>query len=462
MTPRFLRPLILALAVLPGGAGAEPPAPPAPVPVAEGVAAVGEANLIPQPPTDRLLVRLAFPAPADLPPVPPEAGPAHRLLAELFAAGRAAGNHGDLYENRDRGHSRLRPGDHPQLTHIRYGDTLRGAGLDYGLAGPVLFDAPLIGNSSTALTAGPMWRSLGRMALTSAGGPRRLFQNHVAGQIHVYPEHRDHDPERGDLFPANTPYMIVSQGSSGSDRPHLEALAMILAAFRPDTKAFMHERGLIAPTVQMVWRRSQSGVLTRGAYLSGLAHPGAFEADRINLMRKVRLANAILPDEVPPMVRLRVLSEQPGTAEERLFDTPSAIARVWRNPAQTRVLTVSAETTRDPNGRDLHFTWALLRGDPARVRIAPEGPSGARARIEVDWQGPRPVPGRADLTSARVDIGVFAHNGVHDSAPAFVSVLLPRHEIRRHETGADGISRAVEIIRRPGVYADPALFPVTP
>lgn len=42
---------------------------------------------------------------------------------------------------------------------------------------------------------------------------------------------------------------------------------MILAAFRPDTKARLTETGLIAPTVQMVYRRARNDVLSREAYL---------------------------------------------------------------------------------------------------------------------------------------------------------------------------------------------------
>ena len=81
-------------------------------------------------------------------------------------------------------------------------------------------------------------------------GPLRLWQNAAANQLYIYPAHKDYgakdgeakdgapaDGVIGDLFPANTPYVIVTHGSSGSDQPFLDAIAMILAAFRPDTKA---------------------------------------------------------------------------------------------------------------------------------------------------------------------------------------------------------------------------------
>ena len=67
-------------------------------------------------------------------------------------------------------------------------------------------------------------------------GPLRLWQNAAKNQLYVYPAHRDYSPRNGDLFPANTPYILVSRGSSGSDKPFLEAIALILAGLRPDTK----------------------------------------------------------------------------------------------------------------------------------------------------------------------------------------------------------------------------------
>lgn len=397
--------------------------------------------------------------------------PAHQLLRRLVASGQAAGNGGDLYENRDRSHSLLRAKAHPQLTRVIYDPNLQRRGLDYGLGLTMLFDAPLIGNSSTAQTGNALWRSQPRLALTVDGGPARLYQNYRAGQIHVYPEHRDHDPERGDLLPANTPYMLISQGSSGSDQPHLEALAMILAAFRPDTKAILRETGLIAPTIQMVYRRARVGVRSRAAYLSGAAHPSVFRERDIDLVRMVGLANAILPGEVPPVVQLKILEESqavPGVdvfgegLSEVLFDTPSAIARIWRTRLGRRSMVVTAADTEDPNGRGLTFDWVMLRGDRERIRITPLTPDGRYAHIEMDWQDPQPTPGSPDVLSPRIDIGVFANNGVHDSAPAFISVLLPHHETRVYEAEADPV-QPVSINRdAPEDYADPLLFPETP
>ena len=304
------------------------------------------------------------------------------ILREHWKRGRAAGNVGDLYDNRDRGHSALKPGDFPQLAHVAYSPEARAAELDYGLQDKLLFDRPTFGNSSTAVTGGVLWRSLPRLAMTQADGtgPLRLWQNAEANALYVYPAHKDWTPETGDLFPANTPYILVSHGSSGSDQPFLEALALTYAAFRPDTKARLTQEHLLVPTVQMIFRRSLQHVTSREGYFSGDAHPAAFEGYTINPARMVSLAQSIEPDAIPPEVRIAVTAEELGLEgvdyfgeglSEQLFDTPGAIARIWRSKAATRTMTVSAAETRDPNGRPLDFHWRLLQGDPERVTIEP-------------------------------------------------------------------------------------------
>jgi hypothetical protein len=451
-----------------------PPAPPTALPLT-GTAPVEAANTGWDPATGRLEARFdAAALPRGRAVLGRQRGDnAYDLLRELYRRGQAAGNGGDLYDNRDRFHSRLPPANHPQLSAVAYGAAARVADIDYGLADRIRFNRPTFGNSSTAITRGPFWRSLVRDALTrpDGAGPLRLYETYAANHLYVYPSHRDYGPERGDLFPANTPYAIVSRGSSHSDLPFLEAVAMILAAFRPDTKERLIAENLVAPTVQYVFRRSQRSVLSREAYFSGAAHPSVFPAYEIGLARMVSLANSIEPGAIPPMVRLAVLEEDAPREgvdffgqglSEQFFDTPSAIGRIWRGKAYTRRFLLSAEATSDPNDRPLAFHWHLLHGDPDRVRITPLA-GGGRARVEIDWQEPRPVSETDPVLAARVDIGVFADNGAHDSAPALFSLLFPAHETRRYAPGPDGAMRIAMIDHadpaKAGTYADPMLMP---
>lgn len=458
---------------LDGGAAARPwPRPALPLaPVVDGTALVSGANTVWDQGAERLRAGFAFPARAEGSVVPDRKTAATDILREHYKRGRAAGNLGDLYDNRDRGHSEPPAKDHPQLARVAYSAAARAAGIDYGVNDQILFNAPVLGNSSTAITGGAFWRSLPRLLLTRADGtgPLRLWQNAAGNALYVYPAHKDYGPESGDLFPANTPYLLVSHGSSGSDQPFLEAVAMIYAAYRPETKARLVQEGLLVPTTQMVFRRSLQTVRSRDDYMSAAAHPAAFEGYDINLARMVSLANAIKADAIPPQVRIRVTSEDLGTEgrdffgaglSEQLFDTPAAVARIWRSSAPSRTITLDAGETTDPNGRPLTFDWRLLAGDPGKVRITPSE-DGRSATIALDWHEPFRVSEDNPVETHRVDIGVFANNGVHDGAPAILSVFMPPNEARVYEAGPDGAPRiaGIDYQGHPGAYADPMLLP---
>jgi hypothetical protein len=123
-------------------------------------------------------------------------------------------------------------------------------------------------------------------------------------------------------------------------------------------------------------------------------------------------------------------------------------------------MVVSAEKTTDPNGRELSFHWVVLRGDADRIEISPMNERGSTVEINIPWHERRPVPHRPDLSTDRVDIGVFVHNGENYSAPAFISFLYPANQRRVY----DGSGRIRQVIYdeadRANRYVDPQLFPI--
>ena len=396
-------------------------------------------------------------------------GPVARRLNLWFGRDEAAGNHGDLYDNRDGGHSSISRALLPQLTHVKYSGEARQAKTHRGFNSHYLFNAITLGNSSTALTGGPFWRSQARLALTKPLLAQRLYQQFVNDHIYVFPEHRDHDPERGDLLPANTPYMIISQGSSGSDQPFLHAIGAILAAFRPDVKYYLRARHLIMPTLQMVFRKGLSGITTREDYMSARAHPSVFNSDTIDLVKMIKLANAMRVETLPPRVQLAVVEEQqaepgkdyfaPPGLRETLFNTPSAIARIVRSTTRDRRMVISAASTSDPNGRALKFYWRVLRGDENRIAITPRNVEGSVVEIVIPWHERRPVPFNPKLTTDRVDIAVFADNGENISAPAFVSLMYPADQKRSYDDQGRILQVSYAAPERSRRYVDPVLFP---
>jgi YD repeat-containing protein len=401
--------------------------------------------------------------------------------------------HGFLYDNHDRDHSNMDFGRFPGLTRVEYAEPAKKRGFDHGLQQLFLHNAPTIGNSSTALVAGPLWSSQSRIALRQARTANVLAQQYLNNHLYFYPEHRDHDADGfGDVYHANTPYTITSQGSSGSDRAFLHAVACTLAAFRPDTQRLLIEKKLLMPTVQMVFRRSRKPVAGPDDYLTGKAHPTVFGEETLDVEKMVRAAHDLKPDEIPPLVLLRVVEEdtaragvdyfEAGDADkvntdkvntdkvnthkvnthkvnvEKVFDTVSAIARVARATRWQRRMLVSAENSRDPNNRPLVYHWRLLRGDPERVQIKPLDPQGTQAELLVAWHERRPIEPGSALLSSRVDIGVFAHNGAHYSAPAFISWYFPANERRTYDDARRIAAVEYRPASQPESYADPALL----
>ena len=417
----------------------------------------------------RLEVVFATPPSQKSKPVSRQKGGVWDRLNKMARRGQAAGNVGDVYDNRDAGHSTPPGLDGVQLTVAKYSEAARAKGLHYGLNEALIFDAIAFGNSSTALK-GQGWRSQARHALTTRLGPIRAWQLYDNNHIYVFPEHRDHDAVadkgHGDVFPANTPLMLISKGSSGSDRRFLQAIQIILAGFKPEVKALLKEKRLIAPTVQQILRRGMKGIETEEQYLSAAAHPTVFRPKWVDLDRVLDLANALEVGAVPPRAQIAVADEAraqgpfASPVPEELFTTPDAIARSWRGGERVRRYTLSAAGSWDANDRTLTFFWRVLRGDPSRVRIERLTPDASEVEVTIEWhEGIRAPDG---LKSSRVDIALFAHNGSEYSAPAMFSLDLPTHQRRVYsDDPSDNRPLSISYLPNKGdrAYVDPVVWP---
>jgi hypothetical protein len=370
------------------------------------------------------------------------------LLNAWFAEGSAAGLAALTYENRDGGHSQIDPAAYPQLQVFQHGP-------DTGPAtGPAmqLRPRPTLGNCSMSAPV-DQGGSLPRHYFSDPAGARFLAGQYLSNNLFVYPEHQDHDRGAngvggyGDLLPANSPCLLVSQGSSLSDQPLLHALLSATAALPPETQGRLIESRLLMPTLQALLR--QSLARTPAEYFSAAAHPPVLDGERIDVERLVRMAHAMTPERIPPLVQIEVLEEtesRPGVhffeavkaTPRRLADTPVAIARILHAAQPECVLELSAAKSGDLLRRPLQVRWQILQGDPGRVHIDTTDGHG-RARLRVRWQPP-PISA-AGLRSHRVDVAVFAGNGVAVSAPALISFYLPPHEYRFE----DGEGRVMEV-----------------
>ncbi|MBS0260553.1 MAG: hypothetical protein JSS02_01245 [Planctomycetes bacterium] len=411
------------------------------------IAWVGPENTAWNESTNLLRTAFRWQRPEKPAPVARENGDVAQKLSQWFASGTAAGHFGDLYDNWDRDHSALDCGPFPQLHRVEYRPSIaRDTG--YGLQNRILHGGVVFGNSSTANTDARFWRSNSRQAYGDAGSMLCLTVQYFQNHLYVYPEHRDHDPGHngpdgyGDVFPANTPYLLTSQGSSGSDLPILKALACTLAAFQPEVKQRIVAAGLMAPTLQSLVRSTYGACRQPSDYFTGLAHPSVFEGTQIDPARMIEVAHQMTVDTIPPLARLRIESQDRGLVgrdyfdigdRETLFDTPCAIARIGRSVQFERKMILSAQDSADIQKRPLKFRWEILRGDPTRISVKPLDEAGTRAELTIGWHPRRPTYPESAIESNRVDIGVFAHNGSTWSAPAFVSWLFLDNEEREYD-----------------------------
>ena len=380
-------------------------------------------------------------------PIATAGGPPGGLLRKWYAEGTAAGNKGDFYDNRDRGHSGLDLAAHPQLSKIDYTDLDRKMGRDWAVQGRVL-GAVVFGNSSTSGGV-RQGGSNTRRLYSNPMGLVLLSKQYAYNNLYIYPEHQDYDPGRngnggfGDLYPTNTPYLITSQGSSGSDRPFMHAVAYTLAALRPEVKNRLIESCLLMPTIQMIFRRSNKNVPHIQDYLTGKAHPTVFDGSQVDAAKMVEMAHAIMPDTIPPAIQMSVVEEdaaecgrdffEPAGGTEKLADTAAVVARVAASVKFTHRMVVSAALSSDLNQRPLTFHWVVLRGDAGRIRIQPKSANGSVAEITVPYHERRPILPGAAMESNRVDIGVFVRNGTYYSAPGFITYLFLDDEARTYD-----------------------------
>lgn len=388
-------------------------------------------------------------------PIADGGGKVGELLRQWWKEGTAAGNAGDCYDNRDADHSPLNMTPYPQLTPIKY--TPQDIKLSkHWAAQRVILPHVTFGNSSTAAPA-HLGGSNPRAYYVSRFGLNFLYVQYTKNNLYIYPEHRDHDPGHngvfrlpsgardegyGDMYPTNTPYLIISQGSSYSDLPFMRMMPSVLAAFRPEVKKKLSETGTLMPTIQMLFRSTNKHLKDPKEYLTGKAHPTVFEGSWIDELAMVQKAHALELKSLPPMVKLNVVEEDKAVNGVDFFDlghteglsyTPSCIARIHRSKALKHRLVVSAEGSFDHNKSPLTYTWVILRGDADKIKISPRKDDQSVAEITVAWHERRPVSPGSPLESNRVDIGVFVHNGVYYSAPAFVTICTLDREARTYD-----------------------------
>jgi hypothetical protein len=390
--------------------------------------------------------------------------PERPYVAAWLSEGSGAGNTGDLYVNRDGGHSPLAVGDFPNLTPINYDATAKAHSLHLDIPNTMFGSKPVFGNLSRGRVKGAFWRSMARVSFTDAGIAARMDLFYRNNQVWVIPSVNDLKEEIGDAFPANAPFQIVSLGASWSDQPFIRAALAASASFRlPTKKAILHRR-LLGPTIQWLIRRTQKGVRSEDDYLSPAAHPTAFDVKRLDTLELVKRAHELKPGDIPPTVSLALINSRmfpikfpqpvrdyPDIYSELLFATPSAISFILRSPDAERTFLVRAQSSPEPDPSAV-FAWRVVHGPADAVKISTplgetvNGPENGFAQITID---------RRNVTN-RIDIACFAKSeNTCFGAPAIISFFPIPQEKRTYHP--DGQIASIDYTNPDRVYSDPAI-----
>ena len=343
------------------------------------------------------------------------------FVAKLKLANEGSGgNVGDLYMNRDHYHS---PNGrealdaflatYPGLTNVTLDNEGRELGVDLDFPN-IIFPYPTFGNCSRARVGDAFWRSLPRSLMTTdAFRLKAMARLWLSNQTWVFPSNADTAPvgTNGDVFASVAPYWLTTAGRSWSDLYYLRAALEASRSMKSDTKQAAVEKGLLAPLIQVLIRKSLAGVTNEVDYLSAKAHPTALPASGLDMKRLKESAAALRPDAIPPLaviaVNPRPVAEAP-VWPELTYATAFAWAYVLRAEEEERVFTLTAKGSED-------FAFAVVHDDLGAARL--DRLSHDTALVTLDKRKMSPTN--------RVDVAVFGRlKSTSWGAPSYISFAV--------------------------------------
>lgn len=292
-----------------------------------------------------------------------------------------------------------------------------------------------IGQTSySGVTEGGVKHSIAYSFYKTQIGADILYNQYTHNNLYVYPALEE--AKKDNI--ANTPYLISSEyftkdsgnyyanAASGSDLPFVKIAMLALASLRPEVKKALTDSQFLMPTLQMLIRHAHRSVGNETDYLASAAHDNTSRAHYLsdglpqpnyNSAKLARLANELTLSEVPPLVRMKIVSEN-FIDSEKLFNTPGALARtVLASAASYRTIKISAEDSIDLNGNKSNhlYEWRVLKG-------------GGKVKIIKDANNPSTVT--IEFTSGsnieRLEVRVFVKkaDGKYYSVPGIISVYV--------------------------------------
>jgi hypothetical protein len=247
---------------------------------------------------------------------------------------------------------------------------------------------------------------------------REMWQ---VGLLQFFPEHKDYD--KTDWFKINQPYIVTTQGSSGTELNELQRCRRIVESLRPEVRQWLITNRRVGDVVSYLMRANQYS-----GYLDPLCHRVVVDSpvDFRNIPQvDLDLAASITLDTMPPLLKIRVVSDtmQGSTVNESLAShviRTDEVVGLIRNTA-TPVRTIVVELEAD---KPCEFQWVKTQGESV---ITYGNPEKTRATITIPLQGNFDVtkPDGSMIESNRVEVIAVAYDGTHYSSPVFITEYFP-------------------------------------
>ncbi|MFA7171872.1 MAG: hypothetical protein WC340_00415 [Kiritimatiellia bacterium] len=373
-----------------------------------------------------------------------------------------------IYANRDNDETLVDTEKYPEVMRLQYSADVKARNLHLGQPNTLFIDQerksliPVVGNSSMGFVTSAYWRCQPRALFIDPARIHAQVSLLVGNQIYCYPAYNDYNLATGDLFPANAPYYIAVTGAKKSEKLFAEAMIAALAAMRGETLNRLAQTGLVTTTLQALLRKSQRAVATPGDYLTGIAHPTAFQPEQLDVERLLSNARALTPANIPPVLFIAVkdrseldpVRDMPTRiSSEELFSTHLAVARIFRGFPFKRRLSVTTSCTEE--SAKIHAV--ILQGDPNKISITKSTENEGEWIVEFSHHDPymTPVAGGKSILTSRIDIGFFADSESNVSMPAMLCCTFPSNEKREYD--ANGKLLSIDYRRHSFPGTDPAL-----
>ena len=373
-----------------------------------------------------------------------------------------------IYVNRDNEGNSVDIKKYPGLLRLKYTNEFKKRNHHTALPNTLFINEnsgrliPAVGNSSMGFITSAYWRCQPRSLFNDPLHMQKQIALLMGNQLYCYPAGSDYSLAAGDLFPANTPYYIAVAGGVKSEKIYAEAIIAAITALRCETRDYLTHQGLLMPTIQMLLRKSQKEAARAEEYLTGIAHPAAFQTEQLDIAKLINSAHALTTNNVPPLVFIKVedkselnpsLDMPTCIYSERLFHTHLAVARVFRAFPYKRRLKVTT-FCKDENAK---IKGVILQGDPQKISITKSSENGKEWILEIAHHPPfmTPMAGGRTIPTTRVDIGFFAKSENGLSLPAIVSYSFLGNEKRIYNK--DGLLLSIDYRRHTTPYTDPLL-----